>query len=289
MGIVENTLRNVCAALASIFLVVTILLGNLIQLPTLLVRPFSSRAFREVNCFLVAAWWTLFIRVFEWAGRVQPILSGHLGFNPENALLIANHQSMADIPGILIFAERSHRLDVVKWYVKEPLKHLPGVGWGLQFMDCLFVKRNWYADRGKIETTFRKFKEQKIPYWLVSFSEGTRMTPAKRKESQAFAKSKHLPVLENVMIPRSRGFLATVEGLRGSLEAIYDITIAFEPWVPSLWKVFRGELARIFIHVERFPLDALPNDEKSLSEWLLARFVEKDQRLARFKVQGVLK
>ena len=42
---------------------------------------------------------------------------------------------------------------------------------------------------------------------LDVLTEGTRARPAKIKESQEFAKSRGLPVLKHVLLPRTKGLL----------------------------------------------------------------------------------
>lgn len=70
-----------------------------------------------------------------------------------------------------------------------------------------------------------------VQFWLVLFPEGSRYTakkPAAIESSQKFAESRQLTVLNNVLTPKSRGLLLALDQLRYSLDAIYDVTIAYE-------------------------------------------------------------
>lgn len=42
----------------------------------------------------------------------------------------------------------------MKWMVKDIIKYVPGVGWGMLFLDCIFVKRDWTTDKESIRKTF---------------------------------------------------------------------------------------------------------------------------------------
>jgi 1-acyl-sn-glycerol-3-phosphate acyltransferase len=218
-----------------------------------------------------------------WPVGVQVIRSGESLPKKENIFLISNHQAMADIPALLSVACECERQRDLKWFVKDPIKWVPGIGWGMLFMDCLFVKRNWMADKEKVTKTFSRLKRNKSPFWVISFAEGTRITPKKKKRSQEFAKKMNLPILENVMLPRTKGFEATLEGL-DTIEAIYDITIGYENSPPHLLELFFTPIERMHVNVQRYPMSAIPSSNEGRSAWVIERFVEKDKKLANFKI-----
>ena len=78
------------------------------------------------------------------------VISGDELPQTENAVVIANHQSMTDVQALFLLARKAGRLGDLKWFVKNSLKYVPGIGWGMVFLDCLFVKRDWTADRRRI-------------------------------------------------------------------------------------------------------------------------------------------
>jgi 1-acyl-sn-glycerol-3-phosphate acyltransferase len=151
------------------------------------------------------------------------------------------------------------------------------MGWGMQFLDCLFIDRNWTSDREQIRRTFDRLVSGKVPVHLVSFAEGTRFTLAKLERAQAYASEHGLFVPRHTLVPRSKGFAASVEGLRSHITAVYDLTIGYEEGVPSLWQYIQGLVHRIHVHVRRFPIDELPESADGLRQWLLARWEEKDR------------
>ena len=83
----------------------------------------------------------------------------------ENCIVISNHQQITDIPVLMALAWRKGRLGDLKWFVKDIIKYIPGPGWGMQFLGCVFVKRSWADDRASIEETFRHIKVNKLNTW----------------------------------------------------------------------------------------------------------------------------
>jgi 1-acyl-sn-glycerol-3-phosphate acyltransferase len=279
----RKLLRAPLATVLFIALAVSILLANLLQMASLVVAPFSAKAFRALNRFICNSWFGFLRWSLESAIGVEFRQTGDTYPWRENGFLIANHQAMADIPGLIAIAHRSGRMGDLKWFVKDPLKWVPGIGWGMRFLDCLFVKRNWTADKAKVTATFAKIRDESIPFWVVSFLEGTRLTPAKLARSQAFAAKQGLPKLDHVMLPRTKGFEATLEGLGATNQAVYDATIAYEGPAPSLLELFFS-VERVHIHTRRFTQWPVSREEKAA--WVIQRYVEKDELLKGFKARG---
>jgi 1-acyl-sn-glycerol-3-phosphate acyltransferase len=204
----------------------------------------------------------------------------------ENVLLVCNHQQMPDIPAIMKLAKTKDRLGDLKFFVKKQLKWVPGMGWGMQFLDCLFIDRDWASDRERIQQTFARLVDGRVPVYLVSFVEGTRLTLPKLEAAQVYARENGLREPRHTLVPRTKGFAASVEGLRGHIDAVYDLTIGYEIGVPSLWQYIKGLVKRIHMHVRRFPVDDLPDSAEGLRDWLFARFAEKDALLDHYYATG---
>ena len=108
----------------------------------------------------------------------------------------------------------------------------------------------------------------------------------KRERAQAFAARQDRSPLDNVLFPRTKGFVATVQGLRTHIDAVYDLTIGYPNGPISLWPYIQGVEKDFYLHVQRTPLAELPQDGSALHEWLVTRFYEKDRRLASFHKIG---
>jgi 1-acyl-sn-glycerol-3-phosphate acyltransferase len=159
----------------------------------------------------------------------------------------------------------------------------------MSFLDCLFVKRDWAQDRANIHRLFDRYKAHRIPVCVVSFLEGTRITPAKLAAAREYAKERGLYLPSHTLVPRTKGFVATIAGLRDHLDAVYDLTIRYgdagDDRVPSLVNCFEAKVRRVHLHVKRYPIDALPADP-ALHDWVMARFREKDDLLADLQRDG---
>jgi len=274
------------STLAFIFLFPTLMLGNLLQMTSLIIRPFSLRYSSILNRWIANTWWGW---CDSWVGifyNTTVDISGDDIPNKENAIVLSNHQDMSDIPVIFRLARRKKRLGDLKWFVKDSLKYFPGVGWGMYFLDCLFIKRNWTSDKGLIKSVFASVLKNKIPLWVVTFAEGTRVKPHKIEASQKFAAKRNLPKLNHVLLPRTKGFVATCEGLGGHVDAVYDLTIGYETGVPTIFQWSKGYVKNVHLHVKRFSLNELPKDNQELSDWLINLYVEKDKLLEDFYQNG---
>ncbi len=259
---------------------------NAAQTVSLVLLPISRCSFRRFNRWCADTWWGACVVAAEKLNRTRLVITGAELPEHENAIVVANHQQMPDITTLMALARSKRRLGDLKFFVKKALKWVPGIGWGMQFINCPFIDRDWTADRERIARTFGTLTRERIPLWLVSFVEGTRVTPEKIAASQAYARERGLATLEHVLLPRTKGFVASVQGLGRHVAAVYDVTIGYVEGVPTLWQFVKGRVQEVHVHVRRFPIDELPRLEAELASWLHDRFEEKDGLLAHFYSHG---
>jgi 1-acyl-sn-glycerol-3-phosphate acyltransferase len=268
------------------FLGPSLLAFNAAQLGSLAVRPFSRRAFQSFARWGADTWWGWCVTLAQRLHGTHLIVTGDPVPPEESAVVVVNHQQMADIVFLMMYARSKGRLGEMRWFVKDQLKWVPGVGWGLYLLGTFFVKRDWSEDQARIEQTFASFRRDRIPLWLLLFVEGTRLRPAKLERSRAYARERGLEPLAHLLFPRAKGFVGSILGLRDRLDAVYDVTIGYEDGVPTLWQLMQGFVTRAHLHVRRFPIVDLPAGEDELSRWLIERFYEKDALLDRFYADG---
>lgn len=285
-GRLRRVVDNARAVLVSVAGMAALIVLNAAQTASLAILPISRCTFRRFNRWCANTWWGGCVVLAEKLNRTRLVVTGVDLPERENAIVISNHQQMPDITTLMALARSKRRLGDLKFFVKKALKWVPGIGWGMQFINCPFVERDWTSDRERIARTFHTLTHERIPLWMVSFVEGTRVTPEKVAASQKFARERGLAVLHHVLTPRTKGFVATVEGLRRHVSAVYDVTIGYVGGVPTLWQFVKGRVQDIHVHVRRFPLDELPRLEAELSAWLHDRFEEKDRLLSHFYATG---
>ena len=282
----ERTVGWVKAWVAAPSVLISVLFCNVLQMLSLILVPLSRPLVRKINREIADQWWGACDLWGEHWWKIDIVIVGDTIPMRENALVLANHRTMADITTLFRLARHKGRLGDMKWFVKDIMKYVPGVGWGMYFLDCIFLKRDWGRDRADLERTFGMFKRDDIDMWAVSFPEGTRQRPKKLKESQEFAAERGLQRLDHVLLPRTKGFVATVQGLGDHLDAVYDTTIGYEDGVPSLWQWAKGHVRKVHLHVRRYPISDLPQDKEDLANWLYARYQEKDALLAHYYDSG---
>lgn len=260
-----------------------VLVLNPIQMLSIAVRPFSKPAFRAINRWCAASIWGWWARMAESQNGIEIRFLGDPIPKDENALILPNHQSMADVMVLLCYARRASRIGDLKWFVKDPIKWIPGPGWGMKFLDCVYVKRDWTRDEAGISRLFGKFAREQIPISLVTFLEGTRRTPRKQEQARAYAEKAGLPLPRHILVPRTKGFVATIQGLRGHLQAIHDLTIVYPNGVPTLLDCFMARVPRVDVYFRRFDMSDVPQDPEDLPAWIRTRFRDKDRLIEGYR------
>jgi 1-acyl-sn-glycerol-3-phosphate acyltransferase len=250
---------------------------------TLLIYPFSKPTYRKINYWVSDVIWGFWGYIITEHHKVQICYTGDQVISSENAIIISNHQSWSDILIIIAMARKAKMTANLKWMAKSGLKYIPLIGWGMHFIDCIFLKRDWAKDRNAIEKTFEKIVKNNISFWLTIFPEGTRQTPEKLIRSQEISKQKGLQVWRHVMLPKPRGLAASIHGLRPNLQAIYSFTIHYHDQpIPSPAHVFAGLVGRVDVHIRRYSLDEIKllDTEKAVKNFLMIDFQEKERWIA---------
>jgi len=192
----------------------------------------------------------------------------------------------------------------VRAFAKKSLAwQLPVVGWTASLLNFIFLSRNFEKDKVNISKQMKQLAQRSQyystrNYWLTIFPEGTRCRPDKLEESQAFAKSRGLPVFKHVLVPRMKGLLATLgehdNTLRNSADAVIDCTFGYPlrrsggKVRPSVQDILLGVGRRwkVHMHVRVIPMASVPREDQALQKWILGVFEEKDELLEHYKVHG---
>lgn len=174
---------------------------------------------------------------------------------------------------------------------RKELKYVPVLGWALILMDMIMVTRNWMRDQRELKRVFDPIRALKLPIWLVTYLEGTRYTPQKCLESQRFCESRGKETLQHVLYPRHKGFFTTLTQFRHThVKFVYDFTLVYynldekkiqRPPTPVETHSY-GDLSRHYkfhIHVRRFAIDEIPEEEEAVTQWLEQRWKDKDEVL----------
>ncbi|KAF4348188.1 hypothetical protein CsatB_006196 [Cannabis sativa] len=252
-----------------------------------MIRFVSIYYSRKVTSFFFGAWLALWPFLFEKINKTKVIFSGETLPANERVLLIANHRTEVDWMYLWDLALRKGRVGYIKYVLKSSLMKLPLFGWSFQILEFIPVVRKWEVDESIMHQMLSTFKDPKDPLWLALFPEGTDYSEQKCIRSQKYAAENGLPILNNVLIPKTKGFFTCLEGLRGSIDAVYDIAIAYKHDCPTFMdNVYGVAPDEVHIHVRRVSVDSIPTSENEVNTWLINTFHLKDQLLSDFHSQG---
>ncbi|KAL6504665.1 1-acyl-sn-glycerol-3-phosphate acyltransferase 4 [Orobanche hederae] len=212
---------------------------------------------------------------------VLVIFSGERIPVEKRVLIVSNHRTEVDWMYLWNLALRKGCLGYIKYVLKSSLMKLPIFGWGFHVLEFIPVERKWEVDESIMRQMLSTFADQRDPLWLSVFPEGTDYTEQKCIKSQKFAIENGLPVLKNVLLPKTRGFISCLEILRDSLDA------AYKDQCPSFMdNVFGVDPTEVHIHITRIPFNKIPLSKNEAATWLMDEFVLKDKLLTDFILNG---
>ncbi|RPD63108.1 hypothetical protein L227DRAFT_572947 [Lentinus tigrinus ALCF2SS1-6] len=158
---------------------------------------------------------------------------------PQKTVLIANHQIYADwwYAWSLTYLMGTHK-DVFI-VLKNSLKWVPIVGWGMQFYNFIFLARSWASDRLHLSKSLswlaRRAKKEDSPLTFILYPEGTLVSKDTRPVSKKFADKLGIPDMTHTLLPRSTGLQYSLRSLAPRVPnlQLLDITMAY-PGIPYL-------------------------------------------------------
>ncbi|XP_074279232.1 putative 1-acyl-sn-glycerol-3-phosphate acyltransferase 4 [Silene latifolia] len=252
-----------------------------------LLRLFSLHYSRKFASFLFGLWLALWPFLFEKINKTSVVFSGEHVPAGERVLLIANHRTEVDWMYLWNLALRKGSLGYIKYVLKNSLMKLPIFGWAFHIFEFIPVERNWESDEPIMQQMLLTYTDRQDPLWLALFPEGTDFNEQKCKRSQKFAAENGFPVMNHVLLPKTKGFYACLDTLRSSLDAVYDVTIAYKHNCPTLMdNVFGVDPSEVHIHIQRISLNKMPVSEDETAAWLMNAFQQKDKLLTDFCNHG---
>lgn len=197
------------------------------------VKPFSRWLYRKINYYLLYLIWMQATLLMDWSGSKCSVYTDDetwLKMGTENALIVLNHSNELDWLVVWVLSQQSNILGNSKLFIKKAVEWIPIIGWAWKFGEIGFLERNWEKDKGVMETFFKNLREYTDPVWLLFFPEGTRFTVEKHAVSMEFAKKAGLPEMKHLLVPRTKGFYALTQQLRGKFDVIYSGTLCFDTY-----------------------------------------------------------
>lgn len=172
-------------------------------------------------------------------GQLLRSKDGRLQTNfPERLVMISNHQLYSDWLYLWWIAYTNRMHGHVYIILKESLKYVPIIGQGMMFYSFVFMARNWARDKPRLKHRLQKLKGQHKgplsgsqvldPMWLMIFPEGTNLSANGRKASKNWADKQGLQDFQHLLLPRTTGLQYCLQELKGTVDWIYDCTVAYE-------------------------------------------------------------
>ncbi|KAE8318059.1 acyltransferase-domain-containing protein [Aspergillus transmontanensis] len=227
---------------------------------------------------------------------------------PERLVLIANHQVYTDWIYLWWVAYTNIMHGRIFIILKESLKYIPIVGQGMTFYGFIFMARKWLSDKPRLQHRLEKLKTRHSgsksesseydPMWLLIFPEGTNLSLNTKRRSDEYGQKQGFPPLKHEVLPRSTGLFFCLQQLRGTVDWVYDCTVAYEGpprkgSYPDKYFTLRSTYLQgrpptsVNMYWRRFAVSDIPlNDQKEFDAWLRARWTEKDQLLDEYFETG---
>ena len=173
-------------------------------------------------------------------GQLRKTKDGRLETDfSQRLVMMANHQIYTDWLYMWWIAYTSNVHGHVYIILKESLKYIPIAGPGMMFYGFIFLARNWAKDKLRLQKRLRFLSKSNSggsqsnpgsldPMWLLLFPEGTNLSENTHNQSAKWAAKQGIQNVSHQILPRSTGLQFCLQELQGTVEWLYDCTIAYE-------------------------------------------------------------
>lgn len=248
-------------------------------------RPFNKVLYRRINWYLCYTVYSQLVCLAEWWANVKLLLyidkeDWEKYFGKEHGYCIMNHSYEIDWLMGWMACEKMRVLGNCKAYAKKVIQYIPVLGWGWKFAEFVFLERSYEKDKEVINKQIKELADHPDPMWLLLNPEGTRFTPKKHQISLEFSRKNNLPELKYHLLPRTKGFVASIPSMRGKIPAIYDTLVVFkenEPVAPTMTSLVFGKQVTAHMYIKRISLDEVPDTEAEQEKFLRDLFIRKDK------------
>ncbi|ROV86906.1 hypothetical protein VSDG_10103 [Cytospora chrysosperma] len=243
------------------------------------------------------------------AGQIKRTTDGRVEFSfPERMVMIANHQIYTDWLYLwwVGYANSPQMHGYLYIILKESLKYIPVIGPGMMFYGFIFMSRKMSVDQPRMAYRLNKLKMQHTapdgrnylnPMWLLLFPEGTNVSDNGRVRSAQWAEKSGIKDCQHMLLPRSSGMYFVLKELKGSVDYVYDCTVAYEGVPRGRFGEEYFTLSSTYLegrapksvnfYWRRFRIDDMPlEDHTSFETWLRERWYEKDALMETYVSTG---
>jgi 1-acyl-sn-glycerol-3-phosphate acyltransferase len=210
------------------------------------------------------------------------------GLDPRGWYLVnCNHQSWVDI--LVLQHLLTGRIPLLKFFLKQQLLWVPVMGLAWWALDLPFMRRHSEQTlekhpelRARDQEAARRACEKfaLIPTSVMTFSEGTRFTPAKQQRQQS--------PYRHLLRPKAGGIALALNVMGDRFRAILDITIVYPDGAPNFWEFLCGRMHCVRVRVQSLPVPRRlangdyandPAVRAAFQQWLQQIWREKDGQI----------
>ncbi|ETN67995.1 1-acylglycerol-3-phosphate acyltransferase [Anopheles darlingi] len=287
----QSTLVHLCFAIS--FFTSGLIINTVQCILYVGLKPFNKHLYRTIGYYLCYSFYSQLVFLADWWSNTTLNLyisdedMKHCG--TEHVLLLMNHTYEIDWLIGWMFCEKVRVLGNCKAYAKKVIQYIPTIGWAWKFAEFVFLERSFEKDREIIGHQITEILDYPDPVWLLLNAEGTRFTESKHAASVKFAEEKGMVPLKHHLIPRTKGFTASLPYLREKCPAVLDIQLAIckdSAVKPTIFNILNGKPITAHMCVRRFPTKSLPEREEDAAAWLQNLFREKDRMQDSFHRHG---
>lgn len=203
----------------------------------------------------------------------------------DSALLMANHQSLADHIVLAYLAQTGSdtvvpQMNFFTWYL---LWTVPCLRLCLNMFLC---DENWELSRPMAKSLFLGLMRSDTSQWIVVFPEVNIWTPTSAYLQRLQETKYFLPQFDHLLYPRFPALFNAVSEVKSSGQAkfrkLYDVTITYQNHkAPTLAQFFASaNPIQVTIHTKSILLLSIPSRRSKFESWLEKRWLEKDRRIA---------
>lgn len=273
----------------------------------------TKRSFGVFVTYLTQRWAPTVVRISgdsSVAGQLHTTKDGKVELLfPDRLVMVANHQLYSDWLYLWWVAYVNQSKSYGHFYIilKESLKYIPIIGWGMRFFSFIFLSRKLAIDEPRLSHRLGKLNKANYgpfsggkgldPMWLLLFPEGTNASQDGRNKSASWAKKIGVKDMENTLLPRSSGSFFCLNELKDTVDYLYDCTIVYEGMKHGEFGQDNHTLQTMYLYGKpapsvnmywrRFALSDIPlHDKEKFDEWLRNRWSEKDAIINQYIATG---
>ncbi|EDO19264.1 hypothetical protein Kpol_1036p6 [Vanderwaltozyma polyspora DSM 70294] len=246
----------------------------------------------------------------------------------ERSIVVSNHLIYTDWVYIWWLLYTSNLSGSIFFLLKNSLQSLPLLSYIMNNYGFIPLTRNWTIDKLVVEEKLRlinndakiiiKDQEEvhtvqsnqssitvksnvspksKWPYSVVLYPEGTNMSKRARQKSEEYSRKMGREPFKNVLLPHTTGLRHSITLLQGTLDTVYDITIAYsgvkqDEYGEELYTLknvfFKGIAPRLTdIYIRSYNISEIPfTNEEKFTKWLFDVWEEKEKILETYYETG---